>query len=183
MTRTVRIALALGAISAAMLFANEPGKLLGPLDPMAADGSFEAGRALTMSDLDPSPEPALPDLDDPAGFEERFSRSSVERDRDAIMELAGPLGPALCEPDRRQPLIAAIRAYYSTKQYLTEEFHFRGPRAGQFIDAAWTTSKDRQIEAFVQSLLDSGYLRTRETWPRERSFLRDLFAPKPCSRS
>lgn len=183
----IRISLALCVILAAMLLVSEPKRLLGPRDPIAADGSFKAGRALTISELDPSPQPAAPDLDDPRGFEERFSKSSVERDRDAILDLAGPLGPALCEPDRHRQLIVAIQRYYGTKKYLNTEFHFRGPRASEFIDAAWTTPKDSRIEAFVQQLTERGYLRTREIWPRDRSFLFDIFAqdfrPNPCSRS
>ena len=183
----VRILVALGAILGTVLFAGEHKELLGPRDPIAADGSFKAGRALTISELFPSPEPAMPDLDDPSNFEERFSKSSVERDRDAILDLAGLLGPALCEPNRHQQLIVAIQRYYGTQKYLNAEFHFRGPRASQFIDEAWTTPKDRQIEAVVRQLLESGYLRAREIWPRDRSFLLDVFAqdlsPNACSRS
>jgi len=183
----IRISLALGVILAAMLFASEPKRLLGPRDPIAADGSFKAGRALTISELDATPEPAVPDLDDPSKFEERFSRSSVERNRDAILDLAGLLGPPLCEPDRHQQLISAIQSYYATRKYLNAEFHYRGPRASRFIDAAWITPKDRQIEAFVQQLLERGYLRAREIWPQDSSFLLDVFArnfsPNACSRS
>lgn len=183
----IRISLALGVIMAAMLFAGEHKRFLGPRDPIAADGSFKAGRALTISELSPSLEPAASDLDDPGKFEERFSGSSVERDRSAILDLAGLSGPVLCEPDRHQQLIAAIQNYYGTKRYLDAEFHFRGPRASQFIDEAWTTPKDRQIEAFVRQLLEKGYLRAREIWPRDRSFLLDVFAqelsPNACSRS
>jgi hypothetical protein len=181
----IRISLALGVITAATLFAGEHKRILGPRDPIAADGSFKAGRVLTISEL--FPEPPAPDLDDPGSFEERFSRSSVERNRSAILDLAGLLGPVLCEPDRHQQLIVAVQNYYGTKRYLDAEFHFRGPRASQFIDEAWTTPKDRQIEAFVRQLLEKGYLRAREIWPRDRSFLLDVFAqdlrPNACSRS
>lgn len=187
MTVVIRIALASGAILATLLFANEPTALLGPLDPIAADGSFKAGRALTISDMDPASERAMPDLDDPDGFEQRFSKSSVERTRDAVLELAKSFGPGLCKPDRHQQLIATIQDYYGTKRYLSAEFHFRGPRASQFIHAAWTTPKDRQIEAFVQQLLEKGYLRRREIWLRDHSFLLDVWAqylsPDACSRS
>jgi hypothetical protein len=183
----IRISLALGVIMAAMLFAGEHKRFLGPRDPIAADGSFKAGRALTISELSPSLEPAASDLDDPGKFEERFSGSSVERDRSAILDLAGLSGPVLCEPDRHQQLIAAIQNYYGTKRYLDAEFHFRGPRASQFIDEAWTTPKDRQIETFVRQLLEKGFLRAREIWPRDRSFLFDVIAqdlsPNACSRS
>jgi hypothetical protein len=183
----IRISLALGVILATVLFACEQARLLGPRDPIAADGSFKAGRALTISDLNPSPESAMPDLDDPSKFEERFSKSSVERDRDTILDLAGLLGPTLCEPDQHQQLIVAIQRYHDTRKYLNVEFHFRGPRASQFIDEAWTTPKGRRVEAFVQQLLERGYLRAREVWPRDRSFLLDVFAqdlsPNACSRS
>jgi hypothetical protein len=182
-----RISLALGIIVATVSFAGGHKRMLGPLDPIAADGSFKAGRALTISELDPSPEPALPDLDDPAKFEEIFPGSRAERERDAILDLAGSLGPDLCEPDRHQQLIAAIQSYYGTRKYLTTEFHFRGPRASRFIDKAWATAKDSQIEALMHQLLERGYLRAREIWPRDRSFLLDVFAqnlgPNACSRS
>jgi hypothetical protein len=185
--RAVRILVALGVILATVLFAGAHRRILGPRDPIAADGSFKAGRALTISELDPSPEPALPDLDDPSKFEERFSKSSVEQNRTAVLDIAGLLGPALCDPDRHRQLIVVIQRYYQTKTYLNAEFHFRGPRASRFIDAAWTTPKDRQIDVFVQQLLEKGYLRAREIWPRDRSFLLDVFAqdlsPNACSRS
>jgi hypothetical protein len=183
----IRTSLALGVIMATVLLAGQQTRLPGPRDPIAADGSFKAGRALTISELDPTPEPAVPDLDDPNRFGERFSKSSVERDRDAVLDLAGSVASTLCQPDRHQQLIVAIQNYYGTQKYLNAEFHFRGSRAGRFIDQAWGTPKDRRIEAFVQQLLEKGYLRAYEIWPRDRSFLLDVFAqdfsPNACSRS
>jgi len=185
MTAVFRIVLTLGVIFGATLFADGPRVLLGPRDPIASDGSLKAGRALTISEMDLSEVPAAPDLDDPSKFVKWFSNSSIERDRDVILAFVGSFGPALCERQSREKLVAVIQDYYSTKQYLNNEFHFRGPRAGQFIDAAWTTPKDRQIDDFVKQLLKAGYLRTREVWPRSRSFLLDVFdqgkSPRACS--
>jgi hypothetical protein len=184
--RALRNSLALVVIMAALLFVGGQERILGPLDPIAADGSLKAGRTLTIAELSPSSEPAAPDLDDPNTFEARFSNSSVERDRGAILELARLLGPILCERDRHQQLVGALQSYYGTKRYLETEFHYRGPRASQFIDDAWTTPKDRQIETFVRRLLDTGYLRPHEIWP-ERSFLLDVLAQdlgrNACARS
>jgi hypothetical protein len=139
----IRISLALGVIMAAMFFAGEHKhkRILGPRDPIAADGSFKAGRALTISELFPSSEPAAPDLDDPGTFEERFSRSSVERNRSAVLDLAGLLGPVLCEPDRHQQLIVAVQNYYGIKRYLDAEFHFRGPIVLPHGLALWTAAR------------------------------------------
>jgi hypothetical protein len=47
---TLRTLLALTTVSAALFFAGEHKQLLGPRDPIAADGSLQAGRALTISD-------------------------------------------------------------------------------------------------------------------------------------
>ncbi|CAL75400.1 hypothetical protein; putative membrane protein [Bradyrhizobium sp. ORS 278] len=187
MTVVIRIALAAIIILVALLVVNEPRTLLGPRDPIAADGSLKAGRALTISDLDPTSERATPDLDDPGGFEQRFSSSPIERNRDAVLEFARSFGPALCKPDRRQQLIATIQEYYATKRYLSAEFHFRGPRASQFIKAAWTTPKDHEIEDFVQQLLEKGYIRPRQIWLRDHSFLfyvrAQYLSPDACSPS
>jgi hypothetical protein len=183
---TLRTLLAMTTVSAALFFAGEHKQLLGPRDPIAADGSLQAGRALTISELKPVAERPMSDLDDPSKFEERFSKSPVDQVRNAILEFEPP-GPAMCEPDRRAQIIAAIQNYYSTKKYLNTEFHFRGPRASRFIDEAWTTPKDRQIEAFVRQLLERGYLRAREISPQDHSFLLDAFAQQfgtnACSRS
>jgi hypothetical protein len=183
---TFRTLLALATVSAGLFFADERKQLLGPRDPIAADGSLQAGRALTLSELKPVPERPRSDLDDPGKFEERFSKSPIERVRNAVLEFE-PLGPTICELDRRSQIIAAIQNYYSTKKYLNTEFHFRGPRASKFVDEAWTTPKDRQIEAFVRQLLERGYLRAREISPRDHSFLLDVFVQQfgtnACSRS
>src|SRR5665213_1363833 len=182
-----RIPLRLGGILAIALFAGDHKRLLDPRDPIAANGSLAAGRALTFAELKPATEPASSGLDDPVVFERRFSGSSIERDREAILDFSMLSGPALCEVDRRQQMIDAFQKYYGTRKYLHTEFHFRGPRASQFIDNALTTTKDSQIDAFVRQLLESGYLRAREIWPRDRSFFLDVFAqdltPNACSRS
>lgn len=187
MTGTARIAVALAVIMAAMLLANETGLIPGPRDPIAAAGSMKAGRALTISDLEPSREPIVTDLDDPRTFEKRFSGLQVEQYRAAILDLAGLAGQALCQPDRHRQLVVAIQNYNGIKRFLNAEFHFRGPRASRFIDDAWTTAEDQQIEAFVRLLQERGYMRAREIFPRDRSFLLDVFAqdltPGACSRS
>ena len=181
----VRILLVLAVGSATLLIAGGQKQVLGPRDPIAADGSFAAGRALTISELSP-PSP-LPDLDDPGIFERVYSNSSAEQSRDAILAFAGLTGPAICEPERRAQIVAAIRNYNGIKRYLSTEFHFRGPRASKFIDQAWRSSKDHQIEAFVRQLLERGYLRTREISPRKHSFVLDViaqeFSTKACDRS
>ncbi len=180
-----RILLVLAVGSATLFFAGERKRILGPRDPIAVDGSLAAGRALTLSEL--IAPPPLPDLDDPAIFEPVFLNSSAERSRDAILAFVELMGPAICEPDRRAQIIEAIQGYYGIKNYLRTEFHFRGPRASKYIDQAWASSKDHQIEAFVAQLLERGYLRAREISPRNHSFLLDViaqeFGTNPCYRS
>lgn len=181
----VRIMLVLAVGLATLLVAGGHKRILGPRDPIAVDGSFAAGRALTISELSP-PSP-LPDLDDPAIFEQVFLNSSAERSRDAILAFVELTGPAICEPDHRAQIVAAIRSYDGIKKYLSTEFHFRGPRASKFIDQAWASSKDHQIEAFARQLMERGYLRAREISPRNHSFLLDViaqeFGANACQRS
>jgi hypothetical protein len=183
----VRILLVLAVVLATLFVSGERKRVLGPRDPIALDGSLNAGRALTIAELKPPPEAPLSDLDNPGIFEERFSKSSVERYRDAILNFIELPGPAICEPDRRGQIVAAIQSYYGIKKYLNAEFHFRAPRASKFIDDAWTSPKDQQIEAFVGRLLERGYVRAREISPRDRSFLLDVlaqeFGTNACSRS
>jgi hypothetical protein len=177
------VLLAIG--TAALFVTGERKRVLGPSDPIAADGSLTAGRALTISELKP-PAP-LPDLDDPGIFERVFLNSSAEPSRDAILAFIELTGPALCESDRHAQMVAAIRNFYGIKKYLSAEFHFRGPRASKFIDEAWASSKYQQVEAVVQQLLERGYLRPREIWPRNHSFLLEAiaqeFVANACSRS
>jgi hypothetical protein len=142
-----------------------------PLDPdqtLAADGSLSAGRARTIFQFDPLlgafDEPRLADPDDPHDFEEYFALESdwVDRSRDAIVDLIEPVGPALCEPERRKRLIAAIRTYYDARSRQKASFRLRGPRASRFIEQAWSTTTDHQIDSFVRQLVTLGFLSTRE---------------------
>src|SRR5260221_12929951 len=105
----VRILLVLAVASATLFIAGESKRILGPRDPIAVDGSLAGGRALTISELTP-PSP-LPDLDDPGIFEQVFLNSSAEQSRDAILAFVELMGPAICEPDRRAQIVAAIRRY------------------------------------------------------------------------
>jgi hypothetical protein len=175
------------AILAVLLFSGERKEKLGPRDPIAADGSLTAGRALTIVEQHPPQEQPRSILDEPSKFEPSFSGSSVDLDRGAVLDFVELPGPAICEPDRHAQLIRAIQKYYGTKNYLYAEFHYRGPRASRFIDEALATAQDRKIDAFVQQLLDQGYLRAYEIWPRDRSFLLDVLAQEiginACARS
>ncbi len=175
------------AIFATLFYTGVRERVPGPRDPISADGSLTAGRALTIVDQEPAPQQSQSNLDDPVKFRERFSSSAVERNRDVVLGFAGLAGPALCENDQRTQLIVAIRRYYGTKKYLLNEFHFRGPRATQFIDEALRSPNDLRIDALVQQWLDAGYVRAREIWPRDRSFVFDVLAQEfrsnACSRS
>jgi hypothetical protein len=181
----VRILLILAVVLAALFAGGEHERALGPRDPIAADGSLTAGRALTIDQIEP-PKPAPPGLDDPRQFEERFANSRVERYRDATLEFVKLPNSALCEPGYRKQIVEAIQNYSGVKRYMSNEYHFRSPRAGKFIDDAWTSAKDRQIEAFVTRLLEQGYFRADEIAPRQRSLfgvLADYFGTKACFRS
>lgn len=174
--------LASSLVLSALVFVGQSRRALDPRDPIAADGSLTAGRALTLADQEPPKAPV--DLDDPLSFERVFSRSSIGRSRDAVLEFIELSGSAICESHRRQQLIDAIRLYNADRKYLSTEFHFRGPRASKFIDQAWTSEKDLKIEGFTAQLVQQGYLRASEISPP--SFFRDIFegfGTNPCSRS
>lgn len=178
----VHFFLASSLVLAALVFTGQSRRTLDPRDPIAVDGSLTAGRALTLADQEP-PKPAA-DLDDPSTFEKRFSNSSVERSRDAVLQFAELPISTICEPDRRGQLISAIKTYKSDKNYLSAEFHFRGPRATKFIDQAWTSENDLKIEEYMARLVQQGYLRASEI--SSPSFFRDIFegfGANPCSRS
>jgi hypothetical protein len=167
---------------AALVFTGPSKHALEPRNPIAADGSLTAGRALTLADQEPPKTPT--DLDDPTTFERRFAGSSVERSRDAVLAFIELPDSATCEPDRRKQLIAAIRLYKADRNYLSTEFHFRGPRASKFIDQAWTSEKDRKIEGYTARLVQQGYMRPSDISPPD--FFRDIFegfGANPCPRS
>jgi hypothetical protein len=180
--KAVHFFLASSVVLAALVFTGQSRRALDPREPIAADGSLTAGRALTLADQEPPKAPV--DLDDPTTFERVFSRSSIGRSRDAVLEFIELPASAICEPDRRQQLIAAIRLYKADRKYLSTEFHFRGPRASKFIDQAWTSEKDLRIEGYMARLVQQGYLRASEV--SSPSFFRDIFegfGTNPCSRS
>jgi hypothetical protein len=181
----IRVLLVLAAVLATLFAGGEQERILGPRDSIAVDGSLTAGRALTRDQMEP-PEPAPPSLDDPQQFERRFANSGVERSRDAILDFVNLPDSALCEPGYRKQIVEAIQNYSGVKRYMTNEYHFRGPRARKFIDNAWTSARDRQIEAFVTRLVEQGYFRADEIAPRQRStfgVLADDFGTKACFRS
>src|SRR3954447_13366710 len=92
-----RILLALAVVLVALFAGSEQERTLGPRDPIAADGSLTAGRALTRDQMEP-PEPAPRGLDDPQQFERLFANGRVEQSRDAILEFVKLPNSALCEP-------------------------------------------------------------------------------------
>lgn len=167
-------------VLAALVVTGQSRHVPDPRDPIAADGSLTAGRALTLADQEP-PQPAA-DLDDPSIFEKRFSNSSVELSRDAVLKFAELPISTICEPDRRGQLISAIKTYKSDKNYLSTEFHFRGPRASKFIDQAFASEKDLKVEGYMTRLVQQGYLRASEI--SSPAFFRDIFegfGATPCS--
>ena len=177
--------LMLAAVLAGLCYSGAREQVLGPRDPIAADGSLTAGRALTIGDQQAALEKPRSDLDDPVIFRERLSASSVESDRLAVLGFVGLAGPTICE--WRAQMIAAIRKYYGTKAYFLNEFHFRGPRAARFVDDALASPEDRKIDALVQQWIKTGYLRANEIRPRDSSFVLDVLAQEfrsnACSRT
>jgi hypothetical protein len=163
---------ALVLVLAMLLIPSERRPPLDPDEPLAADGSLAAGRARTIFQFDPLlgafDEPRPADPDNPHDFEEYFEIEShwVDGSRDGIVDLIEPVGPALCAPDKRKRLIAAIATYYDTRSRQKASFRIRGPRASQFIEQAWSTATDRRIESFVQQLVTKGFLQVRELSPQ-----------------
>jgi hypothetical protein len=158
---------------------------LDPDQPLAADKSLAAGRARTIFQFDPllgafdEPRPVNPD--DPDNFQEYFAfeRDWVDRSRDAVADLIEPIGPVLCEVDRRKRLIAAIRTYYDARGRQKASFRLRGPRASRFIEQVWSTATDLQIDSFVRQLVTLGYLQPRDLSARRYPELLDVIANVP----
>ncbi len=165
---------------AMLVIPSERRAALDPDEPLAADGSLTAGRALTIFQFDPLlgafDEPRPDNPDDPRDFEEYFEIEShwVGESRDGIVDLIEPVGPALCVPEKHKRLIAAIVTYYDTRSRQKASFRIRGPRASQFIEQAWSTTTDRRIEAFVQQLVAKGFLQVWEMSPQTYPDLLDL---------
>ena len=107
--------LALPILLVAMLAPRQTHRPLDPDEPIAADGSLTAGRALTIFDFEPvlgAFDPPYPpsDSDDPKNFEERIQleKTWTDRSREEIAKLLGPLDASIVRgrqpqaPDRRR---------------------------------------------------------------------------------
>jgi hypothetical protein len=162
---------------------------LDPDQPLAADGSLAAGRARTIFQFDPLvgafDEMRPADPDDPHDFEEYFAIESnwVDRSRDGIVDLIEPVSPALCDLERRNRLIAAIRTYYDTRSRQKASFRIRGPRASKFIEQAWSTATDHKIDSFVRQLVTQGFAQASELLPRVYPDLFEIVAHLPVTAS
>jgi hypothetical protein len=181
----VRNLLAPALVLAMALITFERQAPLDPDQPLAADGSLAAGRARTIFQFDPLlgafDEPRPADPDDPHDFEEYFAIEStwVDRSRDGIVDLIEPVSPALCEPERRKRLIAAIRTYYDTRSRQKASFRLRGPRANKFIEQAWSTATDHKIDSFVRQLVTQGFVQALELSPQVYPDLFEIVAHVP----
>jgi hypothetical protein len=139
---------------------------LDPDEPIAADGSATAGQTRTIFDTEPLlgafGEPPRPDLNAPAELKARLENQQgwMDHARDAI-------GPWLyrsdwrrCEEAARIDLIEAVRLYYDTRGRQKASFALSGPPAQAFIEQAWATQLDRDIDAMVRHFAASGFLDT-----------------------
>jgi hypothetical protein len=162
------LVIVLAAIAFEVAFApREKQRTLDPDQPIAADGSMIAGRALTIYDTNPLLGAfgwPRPDPDDPKEFQWLIENDRVftERGREAMAKFIGPLGAALCEDATRRGLIEAVRTYYGTRGREKYGFSLRGPHAKAAIEAEWSTPLDQRIDAFVRQAVQSGYLHKNE---------------------
>jgi hypothetical protein len=167
--------LALTILLVVMLASRQTHRPLDPDEPIAADGSLAAGRALTIFDFEPvlgafDPPYPLSDSDDPKNFEERIAleKTWTDRSREDIAKLLGPLDASSCEDANRKRLIAAVRTYYDARGRQKYSFSLRGPHAKAAIEREWSTPLDQRIDTFVREAVQSGFLYRRDV--PERSF-------------
>lgn len=163
--RTASLA-TLAGLFIACVFASDPTRrILGPQDPIAADGSLVAGRAHTFFD---SKAAALtqqrPDSDDPVDFEPLLEkeRPFAERERASFRPLLARLDWSLCDGTDHLTLVRAVRSYYQERGRQIKQFSFRGPRAKAAVEAEWSTPPDREIDNYVRHALQYGILRQSE---------------------
>lgn len=164
---------------------------LDPDEPMAADGSLTAGRALTIFDFEPllgafgEREPR-PDPDDPWNFKAYYELEWdwADRSRDPIYRVLGPIDWSFCEPGKHRQLIAAIRTYYDARGRQKASFSLRGPRATAFIEQQWSSKLDRRIDQFVRQLVEAGFLLPAEVPARSyREFAKVAADVRPIGKA
>jgi hypothetical protein len=158
------------ALVAMLALALRPGGSRLPLDPdepIAADGSGASGGARTIFDTEPLlgafGEPPRPALDDPHELRTRLAieQRSMDTARDAIGAwLYRRSDWRLCEEEPRVDLIEAVRRYYGMRGRQKAGFALSGPAGKAFIEQAWATPLDRDIDAMVRHLAASGFLDT-----------------------
>jgi hypothetical protein len=160
------------AVLAAIVFAvaftpRAAHRALDPSEPIAADGSMRAGRALTIYDTNPllgAFGQIRPDPDDPDNFEPRIDdqRRMNEQDRLAMRNLIGPLDWSRCQDPARRVIISTVQIYYGMRGRQMSSFSLRGPRAKAAIEAEWSTPFDREIDDFVRHAVQYGILHRNE---------------------
>jgi hypothetical protein len=173
--RASYLIVALPVVLFAALTSLQAHRPLDPDEPIAADGSLAAGRALTIFDFEPMlgafDDPnAHEDFDDPKNFQERLEieKNWTDHSREPIARLLGPLDASSCEDANRKRLIAAVRTYYDVRGRQKHSFALRGPQATAAIECEWSTPLDQRIDAFVREAVQSGFLHKRDV--PERSF-------------
>jgi hypothetical protein len=146
-----------------------PGGTHLPLDrnePIAADGSPAAGQARTIFEMEPLlgafGEPPRPDPNDPTELRARAANEqrSMDNARDAIGPWLYRTDWRVCEEAARIDLIEAVRRYYDTRGRQKASFALSGSGAKAFIERAWATPLDRDIDAMVRHFAASGFLDT-----------------------
>jgi hypothetical protein len=150
--------------AAAFLMRPERHRPLDPDEPIAADRSMSAGRARTIFQFEPAlgalDEPKVPDLDDPARFVSYFKiqETAMDNGRAFVRFFLSTPRESVCEDAMHQSLIYAIHRYYGARGVQKTNFTRYGPKAAAFIQSAWATDTDQQIDASVRDLFVAGYL-------------------------
>ncbi|HXQ84416.1 MAG TPA: hypothetical protein VN769_10155 [Xanthobacteraceae bacterium] len=165
--RTMLIATLAAIVFAVAFTPRAVHRALDPDEPIAADGSMTAGRALTIYDTNPlfgAYGWPRQDPDDPANFAPRLGdeRRMNERNRMLMKSLIGPLDWSRCEDTSRKLLINTAQTYYGMRGRQIHSFSMRGPRAKAAIEQEWSTPLDRQIDDFVRHAVQYGILHKAE---------------------
>lgn len=158
---------------------------LDPDEPLAQDGSLAAGRARTIFDFEPAlgafDEPQPPrDPDESSAIQETFEIQAdwTGQQREKVVAFLAATDGAFCDEPHRQDVITAIKNYYAVRARQKFSFSQRGPRAKSFIEAAWSTPVDRQIDRFARLLMISGTITSldirKEAYPEFAKAVADI---------
>jgi len=142
---------------------------LGPNDPIAADGSMQAGRNATIYDTMPEFTAVhRSDSDDPRDYLPlmKADHPVIAADR-ALFKglLLRPLDASLCKARNHRMLLLAVRVYYDERGREKKTYGLHGPRATAAVQNVWSTPADIEIDDYVRHAVQYGLLHKSELRP------------------